>query len=120
MTRYSIGGEQIFPGRPFETNGRAYPGNWLDVYSPEELDSLGIEVETISDPEPEPVRRLVPKSVIIDRLTDAQVEQAVGLMTQKQRERWRSPDKPRVYFDDPETLAVLQAIGADPSVVMAE
>jgi hypothetical protein len=67
----------------------------------------------------EPVRRLVRKSVIIGRLTDDQLEAALRLMTVRQKERWRAPDKPSVYADDEETLAVLQAIGADPEVVLA-
>ena len=73
--------------------------------------------ETADTPEPEP--RLVTKSVIINRLTDAQIIAALALMTPKQQERWRAPDKPAVYADDPEMLVILQAIGADPAVILA-
>ena len=65
-------------------------------------------------------RRLVPKSVILSRLTDKQLDAALALLSTRQQERWRVPDKPAVYFDDPEMLAVLGAIGADPKIVMAE
>ena len=86
-----------------------------------ENDEYRLDQKTVADPEPQPApRRLVLKSTILDRLTDQQVEDAVALMRQKQLERWRCPDKPGVYFDDPETLAVLNAVGADPAVVLAE
>tara|TARA_R110000868_G_scaffold13553_8_gene63052 strand:- start:629 stop:982 length:354 start_codon:yes stop_codon:yes gene_type:complete len=65
-------------------------------------------------------RRLVPKSTILSRLTDQQLDAALRLMSVRQKERWRVPDKPSVYFDDPEIIAVLKAIGADPDMVMAK
>jgi hypothetical protein len=77
---------------------------------------------TIFDPDPpEPVtvRRLVPKSLIISRLTDEQLDAALAAMTNRQKERWRAPDKPAIYADDPEAVALIEAIGADPEVVMA-
>jgi hypothetical protein len=64
-------------------------------------------------------RRKISKSVIIDRLTDEQLAAAITGMTIRQQERWRAPDLPEVYADDPEILAVLHAIGADPEVVLA-
>lgn len=71
------------------------------------------------EPDPEPVRRTIEKSTIIDRLTDAQLDQALSIMTTRQKERWRMPGHPVVYVDDPEVLGLLQAIGADPAVVLA-
>ncbi|MDN4982251.1 hypothetical protein QY049_03295 [Bradyrhizobium sp. WYCCWR 13022] len=59
------------------------------------------------------------KSTLISRLTDAQLTQAISMLTVRQQERWRAPDQPAVNADDPETLAVVQAVGADPAVVMA-
>lgn len=76
--------------------------------------------ETRDIEEVTPLRRRVRKSVILSRLTDEQVEAAMALLTAKQKERWRAPDQPTVYVDDPETLAVLQAIEADVDAVMAE
>ena len=64
-------------------------------------------------------RRLVPKSLIISRVTDSQLEDVLALMTVRQMERWRAPDQPCVYADDPEVLALLNAIGADTDVVLA-
>ena len=69
-------------------------------------------------PHDEPERRLVPKSLIIARLTDAQLDAALALMTTRQKERWRAPDHPAVYADDPEAVALLTAVGADPALVL--
>mgnify|MGYP000373699522 CR=1 FL=1 len=64
-------------------------------------------------------RRRVPKSTIIARLTDEELDAALALMTTRQKERWRAPDHPAVDVDDPELLAVLAAVGADPEAVLA-
>lgn len=65
------------------------------------------------------LRRFVPKSVIIGRLSDAQLDAALAVLTNRQKERWRAPDHPAVYSDDPEMLAVLAAVGADAAAVLA-
>jgi hypothetical protein len=66
-----------------------------------------------------PARRLVAKSLVISRLTDAQLDLAINAMTNRQKERWRAPDHPEVYSDDAETVAMIKAIGADPVAVLA-
>ena len=67
-------------------------------------------------------RRLVRKSLIVERL------QAAGKLAAAKtaldgnlyaRERWYAPDQPAVYADDPEALALLKAIGADPEAILA-
>jgi hypothetical protein len=67
-------------------------------------------------------RRRVAKSLIIQRLHEA------GLLADAKaaldadlyvRERWYAPDRPAVYSDDAEALALLSAIGADAEAVMA-
>lgn len=63
-------------------------------------------------------RRMVPKWLIVERLTDEQLEAAMGLMSLRQAERWRAAAFPNIYTDDPEMLAVLAAVGADPAVVL--
>jgi hypothetical protein len=40
-------------------------------------------------------------------------------MTTRQKERWRAPDRPAIYADDPEANALLDAIGADGNVILA-
>ena len=64
--------------------------------------------------------RLIGKSVILSRLSDAQIEQALSIMSVAQRERWRAPDQPAIRADNPELLAILQVVGADPAIVLAE
>lgn len=70
-------------------------------------------------PDPEPERRMVLKSDIIARLTDEQLDAAIGMMTTRQQERWRMPGHPSVFADDPEVVGLVKAIGADPAVVLA-
>jgi hypothetical protein len=65
------------------------------------------------------VRRVIPKAIVLERLTDAQLEQSLSLMTPRQKERWRMPGKPDIYVDDPELLGMLKAIGADAAIVLA-
>ena len=67
---------------------------------------------------PAPKRKVL-KSVIISRLTDEQLTAIRGMLTVRQEERWRSPDYPVVNADDPDTIAVLRAAGADPDVILA-
>lgn len=69
--------------------------------------------------DPPPSRRIISKAAILDRLTDEQLAAAIGLMSQRQREKWRMPGSPGIYVDDPELLAVIAAIGADAEVVLA-
>ena len=71
-------------------------------------------------PEPEPVRRMVPKWLIVARLTDEQLAMAIGLMTIRQQERWRAAAFPDIYSDDPEMLAILTYVGADAEQVLRE
>lgn len=70
-------------------------------------------------PDPPPVRRMIEKASVLERLTDAQLDQAMSLMTNRQKERWRMPGKPSIYVDDPELVGMINAIGADPDVVLA-
>lgn len=69
------------------------------------------------------LRRLVRKSTVQGRLIDA------GLMVAAYTAltsnpvyfaRWFAPDRPEVYADDVDALTFLNAIGADPSVILAE
>lgn len=82
-------------------------------------DKYQIVAATSEFPDPPAVRQLIAKSLILDRLTDAQLAAALTVMTERQKEKWRMPGTPNVYVDDPDLLAVLQAISADPAVVLA-
>lgn len=71
---------------------------------------------------PAPARRLVPKSVVQERVN------ALGKLTAAFQVlnadaasfgRWFAPDWPRVYADDPGLLAVLAQIGCTPGEIEA-
>jgi hypothetical protein len=92
---------------------------WLErggVVTP--IASMDDLIAVLRDANVPPYHR-VRKSTIIARLTDGQLDKALGLLTTRQAERWRASDQPVVNADDPEMLQVLQAIGADPAAVMA-
>lgn len=67
-------------------------------------------------------RRLVSKSLIISRLNDVGLLAAASPAINANlyvRERWYAPDRPAIYADDAEALALLAAIGADPETILA-
>ena len=70
---------------------------------------------------PQPVRRMIPKGIIVERLIAAgKIDAARAALAQisvADQERWNA--KPAVYADDPRALALLRAIGADPAVILA-
>jgi hypothetical protein len=70
---------------------------------------------------PPPIRSLVLKSVMVDRLHAAGLLEAARTALDGaslyDRERWNTRDS--VYSDDPTTIALLTAIGADPAVILA-
>lgn len=81
----------------------------------------GKVVVTKPKPEVVPIRILVPKSVIIDRLhsvgkLDA-ARAALDAADLYTRERWNT--RTAIYADDPTALGLLSSIGADPAVILA-
>lgn len=94
---------------------------WRIDFLPEATDSekaASADCMASFDPATAIVRQ-IRKSTVVARLTDTQLDQALALMNNRQKERWRAPDHPVVDVDDPELLQVLQAVGADPAVVLA-
>ncbi len=88
--------------------------------------NLAYEVEPTPPPPPPPApepesRRLVSKALIIDRLVEAGKADAAfsafDAMPRAKREKWNA--RSAVYFDDPDTIALLNLIGADPSAILA-
>jgi hypothetical protein len=72
-------------------------------------------------PPPAP-RRLVPKSIIVARLNAAGKLAAAKAALDADlyaRERWYAADRPAIYVDDREAVALLTAIGADVAEIMA-
>lgn len=120
MKKYHVDAVEIFPGRSFTSKDMKHPANWAECWSAEDFKRWGIAVSEEPDPEPPPPsRRMVEKWVVMERLSDQQLGQALSLMTARQKEKWRMPGYPAVYADDPEMLQLLGAIGADPKVVLA-
>jgi hypothetical protein len=67
--------------------------------------------------------RTVRKSVIVARLIAAnKITAAVQAIMAKPDlfARWTAADRPEVRADDADTIAFLQAIGADPAAILAE
>jgi hypothetical protein len=93
-------------------------------YAEEELADDDVEVltyreETITGSRG---RRIVRKSDIVTRLHEAGLLAAASKALNADlytRERWYAADYPAIYADDPEALALLKAIGADPEVILA-
>lgn len=95
------------------------PGPCTIISENTQFDGVQVIVYRSYEVQP-PQRRLIDKALILERLTDAQLDAAVSLMTNRQKERWRMPGHPSLYADDSELLGLLAAINADPAVVLAE
>jgi hypothetical protein len=66
-----------------------------------------------------PPYHAVPKSLVLARLGDQKAAQAFAIATIGQQLRWNAPGKTFVNADDQETIAIIQAVGEDPAVVLA-
>lgn len=81
--------------------------------------------EAFTTPEPvvaPPVRRLIPKDLIMDRLDGVglvDTAQAALLRRPVLFGRWFNKDWSEVYADDAELVAILTAIGADVETITA-
>lgn len=100
---------------------RAAGGLPTRIASEEELDAVLLAAGH-GDRAPNPPKRQVLKSVIISRLitagkigaAKAELEQDAAAYA-----RWWAPDRPAINHDDPDALALLATIGADPEAIMA-
>ncbi len=120
MKIYWIKGAEIKPGRAFVAGDFKHPSNWAECWGADDFERWGVTVEEVADPAPpEPPRKMVEKWAVMERLTDAQLEQALSLMTARQKEKWRMPGRPNVFADDPEVVGLVKAVGADPEKVLA-
>jgi hypothetical protein len=81
----------------------------------------------VVEPEPEaapavPARRMVAKSLIVQRLHETGYLAAAKLALDADlyaRELWYAPDRPSLYFDDADAVALLEGIEADVAAIMA-
>lgn len=118
-----------------ETVAAAAPIYGVKVGKPDDRATWAIDFKDEATPEQraaaqaamdgwtEPVeRRKVLKSTVVARLIGAGKIDAAFAALQANKgafARWFSPDHPAVYADDPDALALLAAIQADPAVIMA-
>ena len=98
--------------------GLVFP-DFMEGFAEEELAEDDQELVSFLNPPAPP--RLVPKRIIVDRLHAAGKLEAAKAALDAQplytRERWNSRDS--VYATDPDTVALLKAIGADPDSILA-
>jgi len=91
------------------------------IASEEELDAVLVAAGH-GDGGPHPPKRTVLKSVIVARLIAAGLVAAARAALEADAAawgRWVASDRPAVNCDDPDALALLAAIGADPDAIMA-
>lgn len=116
-----VGGDET---RFWSSKERAYVGSLPEgalasgIVSEAELDDV-LAVYGLLGPT---ARRKIRKSVVQARLIDAGLMDAAKAALESNSTyfaRWFAPDQPEVYADDPDALALLAAIWADPEEVMA-
>lgn len=83
------------------------------------LDDMDPEVVAFLHPQPQ--QQIILKTVIIDRLYTAgllgKARAYLDTLPLYTQERWNARNG--VYVTDPDMLAVLRAIGADPAIILA-
>lgn len=117
-----------FPGK-LEEYQEFEPGRWVRVVDGEMMAHEG--VTTVSDGvtfaeiyarRAEEPKRTILKSVIVSRLIEAgKIGAAKAALDSNPAAfaRWFASDRPAVNHDDPEAIALLKAIGADPDAILA-
>ncbi len=92
------------------------------IASEEDLDAVLADAGH-GDRAPHPPKRTVLKSVIVSRLIAAdKIGAAKAALDANPAAfaRWFASDRPAINHDDPDALALLTAIGADPDAIMAQ
>lgn len=103
---------------PLGPDGEIVPASAIWV-SPD-IKDVPAYLDGLANPPPEP--RKVPKSVIVSRLIAAdKIAAAKAALDTNPAAfaRWFASDRPAVNFDDPDAIALLKAIGADPDSILA-
>lgn len=111
MRTYSSDGKPVQSGFPFELNGLAYPWNWLDLATPEDLKAHGIAVEELPDPvviprsiTPRQARLALNAAGLLDK-----VEQAVAASDKSVQIAWDFATE--INRDDPIIAAMKDSLG---------
>ncbi len=99
------------------------PGRWARRGHPEDGVMTLRDGLTFADyfAENRAPKRTVPKSVIVSRLIAAgKIEAAYAALNSDPAAwaRWVASDRPAINHDDPDAIALLNAIGADPDVIL--
>lgn len=95
--------------------------DWMGAgNSPITADSLESVIPLFRENDVPPYHR-VRKSTVIFRLNDDQLAAASAALNSnlRLRERWYAPDQGYINADDPDSIALLEAIGVDPKVILA-
>lgn len=120
---FVLNGLELAPGQPFTVADIQYSGIELTLWTRGDLEALGLVwVEPEPLPEPEPVRRLIPKSTVQARVIELGKIEAVWAALNADIAnlvRWLAPDWPNVYFDDEGLMAVLAAVGCTSAEIEA-
>jgi len=109
------------PARAIET-GAPVDGDLVEFAPGLAVCGMAWDGEALTAPAVTPPRRLIPKSVIQDRLITAGKIGAVLTALQSSPAdyvKWFAPDWPNVYADDDRMLEVLAAVGADVETITA-
>ena len=110
-------------GEDYEHDGNVIAYASLLTMAFEEREAWGVFwVEPAPDSEPEPPRRVIPKSVVQARVIELGKINAVWAALNADIAnlvRWLAPDWPNVYFDDEGLIAVLTAVGCTPAEIDA-
>lgn len=127
--RYTLpDGTQISPVKPGWSNGEYSALSVTEFVIPEGKVMTGsplytfMEGEVIETCEITDFRPMVLKSVVQSRIIDAgKMGDAYALLTAHPDKfaRWFAPDHTRVYCDDPDSIAFLQALSLDPEIFLA-
>lgn len=123
MKLYTLpNGAQIKSGDQFELGDQKYPGGWLATAPDEVLSALGITVETVTDPEPEPVVRTVSSYRVVRRLEAAGLAvQALAVIDAPENAvlKARFYTLGQIPCDDSDAIALVLAAGGDPAEILA-
>lgn len=115
-----LGVVQTLPYGPFvDAEGVSHPFNVLDLWSDEELSTIGVTRGA-----PEVLRRLLPKSLVQERVNNiGKLDDVLALLMAPGNAifyaRWFAPDWPNVYYDDAGLLSILGAVGCTPTQITA-
>lgn len=122
--RFADAVRYLYPQASFITDLRIEDhgeGPTLAVWNLPEPPPTDSEIDALLPALDAPPRRLISKAVIIDRLIEtnklAAARAALDAQSLDVQEKWNA--RTAIYADDPTATALIEAIGADPSIIFA-